>query len=443
MSNNQPTINHSDIAERSVIGSILIDENTLDIAREILRPSDFYAVCNQEIFGVMCHLQDCGKKINSASVYAELVNQKTFADAGGISYLVDCSNSLPNADNIQHFCELVKNESSKRKLCLFSESLKILASKPIDDLNSEIARMSDELLDICSENQVTPWVTFDKVLERACNALFDTSNSGLVPSGFIDLDSQITGFRPCELSIIAARPGMGKTVLGLNIMTNACLKLGIPVAFFSLEMSCEELAYRIISAMSSVDGKAIRQQKLSDDEWNRFLKAVEEYKKYSSLIITDETPAISISTLKERAKRMHRQFGIRMIIIDYLQLMCSTSKKANSREQEIADISRGLKEIAKDLHIPVIAMAQINREVENRAVKRPCLSDLRESGSIEQDADKVMFIYREDYYNQSCKPNNEAEIIIAKQRNGPTGIVKLHWEGQYTRFSNLEQNESF
>lgn len=443
MPSNQPTINHSDIAERSVIGSILVDNNTIDIAREILSPSDFYAVYNQEIFSVMCHLQDKGKKINSASVFSELLNNKTFNEIGGISYLVECSNALPSADDIQHFCELVKTESSKRKLIAFSDGLKVLASKPIDDINAEIAKKSDELLDICSENQVTPWMTFDKVLERACNALFDTNNSGLVPSGFVDLDSQITGFRPGELSIIAARPAMGKTVLGLNIMTNACLKLGIPVAFFSLEMSCEELAYRIISAMSSVDGKAIRQQRLSDAEWNRFLSAVEEYKKHSSLIITDETPAISISTLKERAKRMYRQYGIRMIIIDYLQLMVSTSRRANSREQEIADISRGLKEIAKELHIPVIAIAQINRDVETRTNKRPGLSDLRESGAIEQDADKVMFIYRDDYYNQSCKPTNEAEIIIAKQRNGPTGIVKLHWEGQFTRFSNLAQDETF
>ena len=231
---NVPTISTADVAERSVIGSILIDENTLDIAREILKPSDFYALCNQEIFGVMCHLQDCGKKINSATVYSELINNKTFEDVGGISYLVECSNSLPCADDIQHFCELVKTESSKRKLVSFSDSLKVLVSNPVDDINSEIARLSDELLGICSENQVTPWMTFDKVLERACNALFDTNNSGLVPSGFVDLDSQITGFRPGELSIIAARPAMGKTVLGLNIMTNACLKLGIPVAFFSL-----------------------------------------------------------------------------------------------------------------------------------------------------------------------------------------------------------------
>lgn len=441
MANNVPTTNTALIAERSVIGSILIDENTLDIAREILKPADFYAVYNQEIFAVMCHLQDIGKSINSVSVYSELVDHKLFEEAGGISYLVDCSNQTPNADNIQHFASIVKIESSRRKLASFADGLKVLSSKPVDDLNGEIAKMSDELLDICSANQVTPWMTFNQALEHACNALFDTTKVEIIPSGFVDLDSQITGFRPGELSIIAARPAMGKTALGLNIMQNVALKKGMPVAFFSLEMTADELAYRTISCMSSVNGSAIRQQKLSDEEWNRFLSAVEQYKQ--SGIIIDETPAITISTLHERAKRMHRQFGIKMIVIDYLQLMRSTGRHIQDRQQEVADISRGLKELAKELHLPVIAMAQINRDVENRTNKRPCLADLRESGAIEQDADKVMFIYRDDYYNQSCKQTNEAEIIIAKQRNGPTGTVKLHWEGQYTRFSNLELNETF
>lgn len=441
MSTSAPTTNTSMIAERSVIGSILVDETTLDIAREILKPADFYAVYNQEIFAVMCHLQDIGKTINIVSVYSELMGHELFEKAGGISYLVECSNSMPFSGTIEHFSGIVKTESSKRKLIAFSDNLKVLASRPVDDLNAEIAKMSDELLDICSANQVTPWMTFNQALEHACNALFDTTKAEIIPSGFVDLDEKITGFRPGELSIIAARPAMGKTALGLNIMQNVALKKGMPVAFFSLEMTADELAYRTISCMSSVNGSAIRQQRLSDEEWNRFLRAVDQYKR--SGIIIDETPAITISTLYERAKRMHRQFGIRMIIIDYLQLMRSNSRNIQNREQEVADISRGLKELAKELHVPVIALSQLNRAVDARSVKQPVLSDIRESGSIEQDADKVFFIHREDYYNPNSKPTNEAEIIIAKQRNGPTGIVKLHWEGQFTRFSNLEQNAQF
>ena len=441
MSNNVPITDSAMVAERSVIGSILIDENTLDITREILKPSDFYAKYNQEIFSVMCHLQEVGKKVNTVSVYAELVSSKSFEEAGGISYLVECSNQLPNTNIVEHYAEIVKNEASRRKLSQFGDVIKALSNKPVDDLNSEISKLSDELLDICSENQVTPWQPFDKVLERACNALFDTSQHEIVPSGFVDLDEKITGFRPGELSIIAARPAMGKTALGLNILKNVAIDQSLPVTFFSLEMTSEELAYRLVSCMSSVNGNAIRQQKLSDEEWNRFLGAVEKYK--SAHIIIDETPAITISTLSERAKRMQRQFGIKMIIVDYLQLMHSNSRNIQNREQEVADISKGLKALAKSLHVPVIALSQLNRAVDSRTVKQPVLSDIRESGSIEQDADKIIFIHREDYYNPNSQPTNEAEIIIAKQRNGPTGIVKLHWEGQYTRFSNLEHNDNY
>lgn len=441
MSSNIPITESVMFAEKSVIGSILIDENTLDIAREILKPEDFYAVCNQEIFGVMCHLQDVGKKISTAGIYSELALHKTFEDVGGINYLVECSNQLPNTNMVEHYSEIVKNESSKRRLFKFADVIKSLSSKPVDDLNSEIAKLSDEILGICSDNNVNPWMTFSQVAEKACNALFDNSVSEMIPSGFVDLDEKITGFRPGELSIIAARPAMGKTALGLNIMQNVALRNGSPVAFFSLEMTACELFYRTISSMASVNGSAIREQKLNDDEWNRFLGAVEQYKR--SCIIIDETPAITISTLSERAKRMRREFGIKLIIIDYLQLMHSNARNVQNREQEVADISKGLKQLAKELHVPVIALSQLNREVDSRAVKRPVLSDIRESGSIEQDADNIFFIHREDNYNPNLQPTNEAEITIAKQRNGPIGIVKLHWEGQYTRFSNLEHNDNY
>ena len=442
MSNNVPITDSAMIAERSVIGSILIDENTLDITREILKPSDFYAKYNQEIFSVMCHLQEIGKKVNTVSVYTELVSSKSFEEAGGISYLVECSNQLPNTNVVEYYAEIVKNEASRRKLSQFGDLIKALSNKPVDDLNSEISKLSDELLDICSENQVTPWQPFDKVLERACNALFDTSQHEIISSGFVDLDEKITGFRPGELIVIAARPGVGKTALGLNIFRHVTIDLKLPAAFFSLEMTDEELAYRMISCMSSVNGNAIRQQRLTDEEWKRFLDSVEVYKSAKDRIIIDDTPAISISTLRERAKRIQRQFGIKMIIIDYLQLMTSVSKKVQSREQEIADVSRELKRVAKELHVPVIAMAQLNRAVETRSVKQPIMSDIRDSGSIEQDADKIFFISREGSDPKS-KQDDEAEILIAKHRNGPTGIVKLHWEGQYTRFSNLEHNDNY
>lgn len=442
MNDKLPTTESAMIAERSVIGSILIDENTLDIAREILKPSDFYASYNQEIFSVMCHLQDVGKKVTTVSVFSELINSKTLPEVGGISYLVECTNQLPSTNLVEHFAGIVKNESSRRKLFRFSDIVKTLACGNSDDLNAEIARLSDELLGICTENQVTPWKAFDNVLERACNALFDDSKQEIIPSGFADLDEKIVGFRPGELIVIAARPGVGKTALGLNIFKHVTIDLKFPAVFFSLEMTDEELAYRMISCMSSVNGNAIRQKHLTDEEWNNFLNAVEVYKAAKDRIIIDDTPAISISTLRERAKRIQRQFGIKMVIVDYLQLMTSLSRKVQSREQEVADVSRELKRVAKELHVPVIAMAQLNRAVETRAVKQPIMSDIRESGSVEQDADKILFIHREGADPKS-KQDDEAEVIIAKQRNGPTGTIKLHWEGQYTRFSNLEHNDNY
>lgn len=430
-----------DIAEQAVIGSILIDQSVIDIVRGIISPDDFYSSCNQSIFGAMCHLEDIGKQIDSVSVLKELSDNKQFQNAGGIYYLTNCSDSLPSTNMIAQYASIVREQSLKRKLTQFSETVKSLAGKNVDDIDVEIARLSEEILKINASNGITPWVSFSKAMQEACYALVNDSGEECISSGFCDLDSKITGFRSGSLTIIAARPAMGKTALGLNIMQNVAFKSHLPVVFFSLEMTASELIYRTISCLSSVNGNAIRQKKLSDEEWNGVLGAAEMYK--DAQIFIDETPAIEISTLQERAKRLHRQYGIKMIIVDYLQLMRSSSKKVQNREQEIADISKGLKEIAKTLHVPVIALAQLNRAVDARACKQPVLSDLRESGSIEQDADTVIFIHREDYYNPNSTPTNEAEIIIAKQRSGPTGIIKLHWEGQYTRFSNLEQDAQF
>ena len=424
----------SAIAEQNVIGCILLDNRTIDIVREIVKPEDFYAVYNQVIYRAMCHLEDTGQPINTATVYNQVANDLTFKNVGGIEYLTNCTSALPSANSISQFARIIRSDSIRRRLSAFSGVVKQVSESVSDDIDAEITKLSDELLSL-AEHKITPWMSFSEVMREACDVLFNKTGANFIPSGFIDLDALIAGFSPGTVSIIAARPGVGKTAFALNIMQNAVLKYGKKVAFFSLEMRKIELVFRIWGCMASVNGDAIRRQRLSDDEWNRLFDAAEKYK--DSKIYIDDTAAIDISTLRERSKRMKRQYDIDMLIVDYLQLMHSEGRKFQSREQEVADISRRLKEISKDLDIPIIALAQINRECESRAEKRPVMSDLRESGSLEQDADNILFLYRENTDSQ------ETEVNVAKQRNGMTGTIKLHWKGEFYRFSNLEQDAHF
>lgn len=435
MQTQQP--NKAFTAEQSVIGAVLIDETVLGIAREILSPEDFYKSTHQEIFKAMCELNNLGSPINLASLAVSLANNQQFNNDGGISYLIECSHVCPTAAAIEYDSKLVRDDAVRRKLLAFSDSIKSIANQNVNDIDSVISSLSSELLSLSESTLVTPWIPFCTSIENVCNQKLEDSTGDVLKTGFLDLDAKLTGLKAGTLTIIAARPAMGKTALGLNLMANMAIDAGVPVAFFSLEMTADELTNRVISARSKVNGNAIRQNKLSEEEWNRFIGAAERL--HSAKIYIDETPAIDISILRDRARRMFVQYGIKALIVDYLQLMTCGAKRVQNREQEIATISRGLKSISKELKIPVIAMAQLNRAVDTRADKRPVLSDLRESGSMEQDADIVMFIHRDDYYQPNSEPTHEAEIIIAKHRNGPTGVVKLNWQGEYTLFSNLEQ----
>lgn len=426
----------SAISEQSVIGCILLDESTVHVAREMLKPDDFYFSVNRKIYTEMLHLSESGQEINLASVLGRLVFDDEFNKQGGVDILTNSTTIISSAAFIETYANRVKKEAVRRKLSLFADGIKDITSKPIDDIGAVISSLGDTLFDLNDYQTNTPWRTFGELVCSSCERMMDKSGGDSVKTGYIDVDRMIGGFKPGELTIIAARPAMGKTAFGLNIMTNAMLKENMPIAFFSLEMTGEELMNRVLSNLASVNGDLIKNQTLTDEEWNRVLSVAEKYSR--SKIYVDETPAIDISTLRDRSKRMHKQFGIKLIIVDYLQLMRSEKKKGQNREQEVADVSRTLKAVAKELHIPIIALSQLNRNVDARAEKRPVMSDLRESGSIEQDADKVMFIHREDYYRPNAEQNHEAEIIIAKQRNGPTGIVKLRWTGEYTRFETLD-----
>ena len=432
--------NRAFTAERAVIGSILVDESVLAIAKEILEADDFFCELHQTIFKAMCNLNENSNAINLASVMVAIGNNQAFENAGGIAYLTECQHMCV-VSMIEQDAKLVRDDSVRRKLLSFSETIKSITQQNIQDIDNLISSLSNELMSLSETTVVTPWVRFDKAMEKSCEQLINEDFADSIPSGFIDLDAKTTGFRPGTLTIIAARPAMGKTAFGLNIAANVAFDKGLPVAFFSLEMTGTELTNRIISARAKVNGNAIKKRNFTEQEWERILDVTARYR--SAQIYIDDTAGLDINVLRDRAKRMHVQYGIKMLIVDYLQLMTCNSKRVQNREQEIATISRNLKGIAKDLKIPVIALAQLNRSVDSRAEKRPILSDLRESGSMEQDADNVMFIHRDDYYQPNSEPTNEAEVIIAKQRSGPTGIIKLHWNGEFTLFSNLEQSGYF
>jgi replicative DNA helicase len=424
--------------EKKLIGCIVLDPRTFSIARESICADDFQTQVPKIIFEAMCDCDAAGEELNIATIYKRLFFNEIFEKNAGIQYLVDSSHECIGAVFIEQYCNSVKETSNRRKVLAIANSLTKIANEHVDDFSSVILSMAEELGSLSESSVKLPWLTAQESVSEAMEN-YMKPDDGVLPTGLLDLDAKMTGLRPGSLTIIAARPAMGKTAFGLNLMVTACLNKGVPVAFFSLEMTNDELVYRLQSIMASINGSAIRRKKLNDTEWSGFLSAAEKLSDAEYYI--DPTPGLELQHFLDRARRMHTQYGIKLIIIDYLQLMCSERKKNASREQEVADISRSLKGIAKKLKVPVVALAQLNRAVDTRTDKRPVLSDLRESGSIEQDADNVLFIHREDYYHPNDPPTNEAEIIIAKQRGGETGIVKLRWTGEYTRFDNLEGTE--
>lgn len=435
---------HAIDAEKNVLGSILLDPSVLTIASDALQTDDFFTTAHQAIFSMMKKLDESHQPVDAAIIGSMLSSNQSFNEAGGIKYLFDLTLQLPSAINIKKYCAVVRNDSMRRRIQALSIEIAEKANDPIVDCAEFIQTAKDKLDSIADRAVEQPWKCFEDVARSAMEDIFAIQSGKMkgVDTGFIDLDSKLSGLRPGSLTIIAARPAMGKTAFALNIVKNSSIGNGLPTAFFSLEMTSKELALRILSSVSGVNSSTIRNATMNDSQWNALFGAVEQYKK--APIVIDETPGISISSLRDRAKRMKTENGIKLIVVDYLQLMTSSSKRATNREQEVADISRGLKNLAKEVEVPIICLAQLNRAVDARTDKRPFLSDLRESGSIEQDADTILFIHREDYYEKDkSKQNNKAEIIIAKQRAGSTGIINLHWNGETTTFSNYTEDQYF
>ncbi|MBQ3784360.1 MAG: replicative DNA helicase [Lachnospiraceae bacterium] len=427
-------------AERAVIGSMLMDKDAITSASEILTGEDFYQQQYGVLFDTMVELHNKGNPVDLVTLQDKLRERDVPPELTSVEFLRELLSSVPNSANIKSHATIVKDKAQLRRLIKVTEKITnacYLGNESVEDIMSETEK---QVFQVLQNRSGGDYVGIKDVVIQAVESVERAAKTAGrvtgVSSGFYDLDYKTAGFHPNQLILVAARPAMGKTAFVLNIAEHVAVKEKIATAIFSLEMSKEELCKRILSMHSKVDAQAMRTGELKDDDWVKLVESAKDVGE--SKLILDDTPGINISELRSKCRKYKLEHNIGLIIIDYLQLM-SGGKHSESRQQEISEISRSLKSLARELEVPVIALSQLSRAVEQRPDKRPMLSDLRESGAIEQDADVVMFIYRDDYYNKDSDEAGISEIIIGKQRSGPTGTVKLAWLGQYTKFANLER----
>lgn len=432
---------HNAEAERSVIGSMIMDKDAITTASEIIVGEDFYQQQYGVLFDTMVELHNEGKPVDLVTLQDKLVEKNLPPELSSIEFMRELLNAVPTSANIKYYANIVREKAMLRRLIKVTEGIANTCYLGNDSVEDIMASTEKQVFDIVQNRSGGDFVSIKDVVINAIESIESAAKTAGkvtgVSTGFYDLDYKTAGFQPSDLILVAARPSMGKTAFVLNVAEHAALKANVTTAIFSLEMSKEQLVKRILSMNSKVDSQAMRTGDLQDDDW---IKLVESAKLIgNSNLIIDDTPGISISELRSKCRKFKLEHNLGMVIIDYLQLMTG-SKNAESRQQEISEISRSLKALAREISVPVIALSQLSRAVEQRPDKRPMLSDLRESGAIEQDADVVMFIYRDDYYNHDSEEAGISEIIIGKQRNGPTGTVKLAWLSQYTKFANLERS---
>jgi len=428
-------------AERSVLGSMLLAHEAVLLAQELLDPEDFYDPAHKEIFAAMCHLANQSKRIDLVTVDEELSRRGRLEGVGGLTYLVELSRFVPSAANVAAYVRIVDEKSTLRRLIAASGQISQM-SYAGDRETTDILAASEKLIyDISMRKGGEMLQPIQPILIRTYEQIDRlVKNKGRiegVPTGYRELDDLLTGLHPGELVLIAGRPSMGKTSFGMNIVENASIRAGRKAAVFSLEMPAEQLAMRMMCTEARVDMQNVRRGALSDDEWLRLCDAMGTIGQAS--IHVDATSGITVPEIRSKARRLQMESGLDLIMIDYLQLM-SGAGKFGSRQEEVSSISRALKGLAQELRVPVIALSQLSRAPTGRADHRPVLSDIRDSGAIEQDADVVMFIHRPDYYDKETDMKNIAEIIIAKQRNGSLGTVQLGWRGELTWFVDLSPN---
>ena len=434
---------HSIEAEQSVIGSMLMDKDAIVAASEILTGEDFYGRQYGIVFEAMVELHDEAKPVDTVTLQNRLKEKDVPPEVSSLEFIKDILNIVPTSANVKYYANIVAEKALLRRLIKTNEEIAntcYVGREPVEDI---LAETEKKIFQIVQNRNVGDYVPIRQVVADALRKIEIAShNKGAVTgvaTGFADLDYRTAGMQPSDLILIAARPSMGKTAFALNIAEYVAFRSNQAVAIFSLEMSKEQLVNRLFSLESRVDAQRLRTGGLDDNDWERLIESAAVIGK--SKLIIDDTPGISVPELRSKCRKYKLEHNLQMIMIDYLQLMSASGRGSDSRQQEISEISRSLKALARELQVPVIALSQLSRAVEQRPDHRPMLSDLRESGAIEQDADVVMFIYRDDYYNKDTEMKNIAEIIIAKQRNGPIGTVNLVWLPEYTKFANMERGD--
>ena len=433
---------HSVEAEQSVIGSMLMDREAIISASEIITADDFYQHQYGVMFESMVELFNEGKPVDLVTLQNRLKEKDVPPEVSSLEFVRDIMATVPTSVNVKSYANIVREKAVLRRLIRVNEEIANTCYAGKEKLEDILAHTEKAIFDLLQSRNSGEFVPIRQVALNVLEKIETASRSGGtvtgIPTGFIDLDYKTSGMQPSDLVLLAARPSMGKTVFVLNLVDYIAVRKGLPCMVFSLEMSKEQLVNRMLAMESNVDSQKLRTGSLTDADWDAVVEGIGIIG--NSKLIIDDTPGISITELRSKCRKMKLEYGLQMIIIDYLQLMTGSGKTSDNRQQEISEISRSLKALAREMNAPVIALSQLSRACETRQDHRPMLSDLRESGAIEQDADVVMFLYRDDYYNKDTDKPNVAEVIIAKQRNGPIGTVELLWRPEFTKFVNMAKS---
>ncbi|MCI8655197.1 MAG: replicative DNA helicase [Clostridia bacterium] len=432
---------HDIEAEQAVLGSMLTDKDAVIEAVETLKVDAFYREDNKVIYQAILNLYNKSEPIDIITLKDELESMNKFEQIGGFEYLANLPDKVPTTANVQKYIKIVEEKYILRNLIKTANEIIELGYSPTEEVEDIMDAAERRIFDIMQSKNQKGYSPIKDVLVESFTRLEELYNRKQhvtgVPTGFVELDYKTAGLHGSELILVAARPAMGKTAFALNIVSNAALKGNVPVVVFSLEMSKDQLVNRILCSEAMVDSNKVRTGKVEEEDWVKLAGAIGPLSEAE--IYIDDTPGVTVMDIRTKCRKLKMEKDIGLVVIDYLQLVQGSNRRGGSREQEISEISRSLKMLAKEINVPIIALSQLSRAVEQRPEHRPMLSDLRESGAIEQDADIVMFLYRDDYYNKESDEKDIAEVIIAKQRGGSTGTIKLLWMGNYTKFVNLER----
>lgn len=431
---------HSVEAEQAVLGAVILDSDRLITASERVDPDDFYRVSHQRIFDAMLKINDRGELVDLVTLSSELQSQGILDEIGGLNYLAEIAEAVPAIGNIGYYLNVVDQKAALRRLIRTATNIVSDGYERQDEVDAVLSDAERNILKVSQRKGQSSFHSIGSVLSDAYSTIEKLHQSSGeitgIATGFSDLDKMTAGFQRNDLIIVAARPSVGKTAFALNISQNVAVRTGENVAIFSLEMGAEQLVMRMLCAEGNIDAQRLRTGRLESEDWGRLSLAMSSLSQAG--IFIDDTPGLRVNEIRAKCRRLKQEYGLGMIMIDYLQLIVGNGKPGENRQQEVSEISRTLKAIARELQVPVIALSQLSRGVESRQDKRPMMSDIRESGAIEQDADIVAFLYRDDYYDKESEDANTIEIIIAKQRNGPTGTVKLSFRKEYNKFVNME-----